>query len=273
MCPKGEGRMEAVGSVNNALCCNQTNTNPLSRGMYCDPLVNTLQQRTNAILDLLGTIPTMNFASCATNSPFSGIPGNCMSPNNQSILGYANDPNIRELAQDIHSSFRKWPFRDRRDRVSAVLEKLSNENPRKLAALELAYGQMYGEPDKLRKDIRSNFAGVQGLAKFSPLGLLNLGKPDCKEIRFLNKAAKVSPLNSSLALHEAMHGIGTDERTVKDIVYNNSDNMLAQTTHYYRMVSGGDSLQNDIRKDFRYLAGGPEENLLTRIDLALAGAY
>ena len=188
------------------------------------------------------------------NTPMFGgtqMPGMMSGMFNQGFGSALGNPALMELANNVHESMSPVPFFNRNGSVRAVLSKLAQENPQKLAALEMVYGQMYGAPDKLRKDLRHNLGGIRGF--------LGLGKPHCKEIDLLNQASRVSPYNAALGLNEAMKGLGTDERTVKDIMYNSPDDVLAQTSYYYRGISGGNSLQHDIKGDFlRWIE--PQEN-------------
>ncbi|OGI22014.1 MAG: hypothetical protein A2287_01940 [Candidatus Melainabacteria bacterium RIFOXYA12_FULL_32_12] len=229
---------------------------------------NWLDNLTINALTQMNSMPTMSMGSQGALGNINSIMGmnslGMTSMSGQNVYSYLGDPNLRELADSIHSSFCAWPLPDKSKRINMVLNKLAQENPAKLAALEIVYGKMYGAPDKLRQDIRHHLCGVQGA--------LGLGKPHCKELDLLNQAAKISPANAAIALHEAMKGAGTDEKTVKDIINNSPDNVLSQVLHQYKYLTGGKSLKDDIKGDFNEYLGGPQEDILTRIDMALAGA-
>ena len=239
-----------------------------------DPQLQSLWQGTYQAMNIASSLPQINYTPNAMRNPLLGQGMLGMSPIGQmgsaGVNQYMYDPNVRELAESINSSFSFLPILNKRDRIKNILNSLANENPEKLAALELVYGQMYGEPDRLRKDLRKHSTGLN-------LGLFRIKSPfnksSCEEIETLNTAAKVSPMNSAIALHEAMKGVGTDNKTVKDIIYNSHEQTLSHTMQYYKMITGGESLQSAIEGDFNSYLGGSEERLIGKLDGALIRAY
>ncbi|HBH17871.1 MAG TPA: hypothetical protein DDX14_02790, partial [Cyanobacteria bacterium UBA9579] len=182
-----------------------------------------------------------------------------VSANNRNMYSYMGDPNVRMIAENLRDELDDVCVDE--SRVQKMLKTLAKENPEKLAALELTYGQMYGEPDQLRKDIR-NSKGIYGM-----------GKPHSKEFDYLNEAAvkSNSPQNIALGLREAMQGAGTDSRTVKDLLNDSNDDVLAATAQSYSHLTGK-SLIGDIKGDFNTIFGGPQHKFIDRIDQALLRA-
>lgn len=99
-------------------------------------------------------------------------------------------------------------------------------------------------------------------------GAKNIGFSDHDAISILNKGAKCHPEVASVALREAMEGSGTDEKCVKDILTNSSDQFLTEVAFDYKQKFGT-SLSDQIRGDFNHILGGPEKEYTGRIIKAL----
>lgn len=148
-----------------------------------------------------------------------------------------NTEKVKMAASALHQAMDGWFNAD----ADAMREVLQNLTPEERAAVELAYAEMYGhgDPEALRDDIRSNFSSSED-----------------ELLGYLNSSAHFNPLTAAAALHEAMDGLGTDEKAVRQIFANASPEQLAEIESVYNQLYG--NLQEDLEGDFGFWDGaGP----------------
>ena len=150
-----------------------------------------------------------------------------------------NEEKIQMAARSLHAAMDGAFHTDEK----AINETLSSLNPTERAAVEVIYGQMYGDgdPEALRSDLRSE---------------LSFGEED-EAIGYLDAAAHFNPISAAAALHEAMDGLGTDDDTVKAIFQNATPEQLKHIEAVYDELYGGEgALKNDIKGDYSQLWDG-----------------
>lgn len=196
--------------------------------------------------------------------PVTGMPVN---PNNQAMQEMAgnynqvaailNDPRqaakFNMLSDQLKNCLKDW-WVDDRSEVKNIINQLK---PEELAALEIVYGQKFGEPDKLRKELRNHFKWLDP----------NRNAPE--ELQKLNEAALLCPTNAVIALKDAMNGSlwNIDKNTLNQIISNSDPEFLTQVAMEYQQQTGK-SLAIDLKNKL-WWAGGDNNNLVQKITTAM----
>ncbi len=178
----------------------------------------------------------------------------------------AHRAQIDILATNLRSTMGLKGFFNK-GQAKVILRNLAATNPMKLAAVEIAYAQKYGDGDltKLRRDLRRNF---------DRLNFFRIGGPP-EEIKLLNQAAKVSLPNASAALHYALKFGRSDRATVDEVLLRNPSNhfVAAVTKDYERRY--GTRLMSKVKRTYPAIldSGNTQNNYIGRLNGAMATAY
>lgn len=119
---------------------------------------------------------------------------------------------------------------------ATIFQILEGFSPEDRAYLEIAYANKHGNgnPEALREDLKGDLSGSN----------------ERKALDLLNEGAHKTPIAASIALHNAINGVGTDEKTVKTIFENASPEEIAEVEKTYDEMYG-DGKTAQLRKDIK----------------------